>query len=73
MKKKIRSNILSQGLGDKINSGLTPENVSLIMEDGNYQSIFIMDETTTVSYPYTSKGDLENNFRFVVDILEFVV
>jgi len=73
MKNKIRSNALSQGLGDKINSGLTPENVSVIMEDGNYKLIFIMNETTTLSYPYTNKYDLDNDFKFISNILEFLV
>ena len=73
MKNKIRSNALSQGLGDKINSGLTPENVSVIMEDGNYKLIFIMNETTTLSYPYTNKDDLDNDFKFISNILEFLV
>ena len=72
MKKKIRSNALSQGLGDKINSGLTPENVSVIKENGNYKLIFMMNKTTTVSYPYISKDDLENDFSFMLDILNFV-
>jgi len=73
MKNKIRSNALSQGLGDKINSEITPDNISVIMEDGNYKLIFIMNETTTLSYPYTNKDDLDNDFKFISNILEFLV
>ena len=51
MKKKIRSNALSQGLGDKINSGLTPENVSVIKENGNYKLIFMIFSICNQVFP----------------------
>ena len=72
MKNKIRSNALSQGLGDKINAGITPDDISNINIDDNYRLVFIMDEVSTISYPYKDKQDLQSDYKLVVDILNFV-
>jgi hypothetical protein len=72
MKNKIRSNALSQRLGDKINAGITPDNISIINVDDDYQMVFIMDEVSTISYTYKDKQDLQNDYKLVVDILNFV-
>lgn len=73
MGKKIISNALSQGLGDKINSGINPDNISVKLDNGVWQLVFIMNETTTVSYPYENKDDLENDFKLVTDVLHYLV
>tara|TARA_R110000803_G_scaffold74903_6_gene139146 strand:+ start:4846 stop:5076 length:231 start_codon:yes stop_codon:yes gene_type:complete len=73
MKNKIRSDALSQGLGAKINAGISPDDISIITINNTHQMVFIMDEVSTISYPYNDKDDLANDFKLVVDILNLVM